>query len=44
MSQTTQRQVDMLVSKYAGSHRNSNNEIIQCICVPAIAFSLLGFI
>ncbi|MGZ5802379.1 MAG: Mpo1 family 2-hydroxy fatty acid dioxygenase [Burkholderiaceae bacterium] len=44
MNQTTQRQIDLLLSKYSESHRNPKNEIIHCICVPAIVFSLLGLI
>lgn len=44
MGQTTQRQIDLLLSKYSESHRNPTNEIIHCICVPAIVFSLLGLI
>lgn len=44
MSQSTQRQIDLLLSGYAESHCNPKNEIIHCICVPAIVFSLLGLI
>ena len=38
------RQIDILLAKYAESHLNHTNEIIHCICVPAIVFSLLGLL
>lgn len=38
------RQVDILLAKYAESHLHPVNEIIHCICVPAIVFSFLGLI
>ncbi|MBC3932107.1 Mpo1 family 2-hydroxy fatty acid dioxygenase [Undibacterium curvum] len=38
------RQIDVLLSKYAESHLHPTNELIHCVCVPAIVFSLLGLI
>ena len=37
-----ERRIDALLARYAQSHRHPMNEIIHCICVPAIVFSLLG--
>ncbi|MFJ3059039.1 DUF962 domain-containing protein [Herbaspirillum sp. NPDC087042] len=37
-----ERRIDELLARYAQSHRHPMNEIIHCICVPAIMFSLLG--
>lgn len=39
---TSQRQVDVLLAKYAESHLNPTNEWIHIVCVPAIVFSALG--
>lgn len=44
METTAQRQVDILLAKYAESHMNRANELIHCICIPAIVFSFLGLI
>ncbi len=38
------RTVDTLLTRYAESHRHRSNEIIHCICVPAIMLSLLGLL
>ena len=38
------RSIDNLLAKYAESHRNTKNEIIHFICVPAIVLALLGLI
>ncbi|PUA19287.1 DUF962 domain-containing protein [Glaciimonas sp. PCH181] len=38
------RKIDTLLGSYAESHRNHTNEIIHCICVPAIVFALLGLL
>ncbi|MFD2273206.1 DUF962 domain-containing protein [Undibacterium arcticum] len=38
------RTIDILLANYADSHRNQTNEIIHCVCVPAIVFSVLGLI
>lgn len=38
------RTIDALLARYAESHRHPVNEIIHCICVPAIMFSLLGLL
>lgn len=41
-STTSPRRIDALLDHYAESHRHPMNELIHCICVPAIVFSLLG--
>jgi uncharacterized membrane protein YGL010W len=33
-----------LIDHYAQSHTNPRNELIHCICVPAILFAVLGVI
>lgn len=38
------RTIDALLATYSDSHRNPTNEIIHCICVPVIVFTLLGLI
>ena len=43
-SATKARSIDTLLATYGESHRNTTNEIIHCICVPAIVFSVLGLI
>src|SRR5450830_1160902 len=43
-AQVRRRHIDTLLSKYAESHLHPINEIIHCICVPAIVFSFLGMI
>ncbi|MFC5473976.1 DUF962 domain-containing protein [Paraherbaspirillum soli] len=40
--QTSTRKIDALLAIYAESHRNPVNEIIHCICIPAIIFAALG--
>jgi len=42
MSVITHRRIDLLLARYAESHRHPLNEAIHCICVPAIVLSLLG--
>ncbi|MBP0596700.1 DUF962 domain-containing protein [Herbaspirillum sp. LeCh32-8] len=42
MNTAPQRRIDELLSRYAESHRDPMNEIIHCVCIPAIVFSLLG--
>ena len=37
-----ERRIDALLARYAQNHRHPMNEIIHCICVPAIVFALLG--
>jgi uncharacterized membrane protein YGL010W len=44
MEHAAQRQIDILLAKYSESHLNPVNEVIHCICVPAIMFSLLGLL
>lgn len=44
MEASAPRPVDDLLEKYADSHRDPTNELIHCICVPAIVLSLLGIL
>lgn len=44
MSSLLHRRIDMLLARYAESHCNPVNELIHCLCVPAIMFALLGLI
>jgi uncharacterized membrane protein YGL010W len=44
MNQIAQRSIDRLLSRYAESHRNPVNEVVHCICVPAIVFTVLGLL
>jgi uncharacterized membrane protein YGL010W len=44
MQHAATRSIDRLIAVYAESHRHPVNEFIHCICVPAIAFSLLGLL
>lgn len=44
MTHVTPRQIDRLLATYEESHRHPTNELIHCVCVPAIVFSLLGLI
>lgn len=44
MSVITHRRIDLLLTRYAESHRHPFNEAIHCICVPAIVLSLLGLL
>ena len=44
METVKQRQIDVLLDKYSDSHRNPVNELIHCVCVPAIVLSFLGMI
>ncbi|WP_338718978.1 Mpo1-like protein [Herbaspirillum sp. DW155] len=41
-SMNSPRRIDALLARYAQSHRHPMNELIHCICIPAIVFSLLG--
>lgn len=41
---STPRDIDVLLARYAESHRNPVNELIHFICIPAIVFSLLGIL
>jgi uncharacterized membrane protein YGL010W len=41
---TEPRIIDRLLAQYATSHLNRTNELIHCVCVPAIVFSLLGLL
>jgi uncharacterized membrane protein YGL010W len=34
--------LEALIDHYAAGHRNRRNELIHCICVPAIVFAVLG--
>jgi len=40
----SQREIDVLFTKYAESHQNPTNKLIHWICVPLIVFSLIGLI
>jgi uncharacterized membrane protein YGL010W len=42
MNTTTHRRIDVLLTRYAESHRHRTNELIHCLCVPAIVLALLG--
>jgi len=38
------RNIDILLARYAESHRNHANEIIHFVCIPLIVLSLLGIL
>lgn len=38
------REIDILLARYADSHRNHTNEIIHFACIPLIVLSLLGIL
>lgn len=38
------RDIDILLERYAESHRNHTNEIIHFVCIPLIVLSLLGIL
>ena len=38
------RPIDTLLAQYSESHLNPANEVIHFLCVPAIAFTLLGLV
>ena len=38
------RDIDLLLARYAESHRNHTNEIIHFVCIPLIVLSLLGIL
>ncbi|RFB69915.1 MULTISPECIES: Mpo1-like protein [unclassified Herbaspirillum] len=42
MSTLTHRRIDVLLTRYAESHQHHVNELIHCLCVPAIVLALLG--
>ena len=44
MNQAAERQIARLLAIYAESHRHPANEMMHCICVPAIMFSFLGLL
>lgn len=41
---TNNPKVDALIDHYASSHRNHRNEVIHCVCVPAILFAAVGLL
>ncbi|MFK3740310.1 DUF962 domain-containing protein [Massilia sp. TN1-12] len=41
---TPPRTIDVLLARYADSHRNPTNERIHFVCVPVIVFTLLGIL
>ncbi len=38
------RNIDILLARYAESHRDHTNEIIHFVCIPLIVLSLLGIL
>ncbi len=42
MEEVTKKPVEVLLEHYAESHRHPINEVIHCICVPAIMWTILG--
>lgn len=44
MHHAAPRPVDILLARYAESHRHPLNETIHVVCIPAIVFSLLGLL
>ncbi|OYV33831.1 MAG: hypothetical protein B7Z80_22935 [Rhodospirillales bacterium 20-64-7] len=36
--------LDGMIEHYALSHKNPRNELIHCVCVPAIVFAVLGLL
>lgn len=36
------RPIDALLTAYRLRHRHRTNEIIHCVCVPSVAFAVLG--
>jgi uncharacterized membrane protein YGL010W len=38
------RSIDLLLARYAESHRHPTNELIHIVCVPVIVFTLLGIL
>lgn len=40
----SERTIDTLLAKYRESHLNHINEVIHCVCVPVIVFTLLGLV
>ena len=38
------RTIDSLLAQYGDSHRNTVNEWVHIVCVPAIVFSVLGLL
>ncbi len=42
MNALTHRRIDVLLTRYAESHQHRVNELIHCVCVPAIVLALLG--
>lgn len=38
------RDIDVLLGRYAESHRDHTNEIIHFVCIPLIVLSLLGIL
>ncbi|MCG2586275.1 DUF962 domain-containing protein [Massilia sp. TS11] len=39
-----QRAIDSLLATYRESHMHPTNELIHCVCIPLIVFSLLGLV
>ncbi|HZG20026.1 MAG TPA: Mpo1-like protein [Herbaspirillum sp.] len=41
-SMISPRRIDELLARYGEHHRHPMNELIHCVCVPAIVFAVLG--
>lgn len=44
MKKAEKREIDVLFDKYEENHQNPTNKLFHWVCVPSIAFSLLGLI
>ena len=44
MSTQSTAKLDTLICHYAVSHKNPRNELLHCVCVPAIMFSIVGIL
>lgn len=44
MNDAVTRPIDAYLAHYSESHRHPTNELIHCICVPAIVFSVMALL
>jgi uncharacterized membrane protein YGL010W len=44
MNDAVTRPIDAYLAHYSESHRHPTNELIHCVCVPAIAFSVMALL
>lgn len=44
METPVHRRIDVLLARYAESHQHRVNELMHCVCVPAIVLALLGLL